>query len=59
MLLIFFEERQKGSHVIFKHSSGKITVVPKHSNKEVMAGTVGKICRDTDISFDDFEKNID
>ena len=54
----YFEERQKGSHIIFKHSNGKITVVPKHSNKEVMAGTVGKICRDIDVSFDDFEKSI-
>lgn len=57
-LLGYFEERQKGSHIIFKHANGKITVVPKHSNKEVMAGTVGKICKDIDVSFDDFEKGI-
>ncbi len=54
----FTEERQKGSHIIFKNSKGKITVVPKHGNGEVMGGTVGKICRDIDVPFDDFERNI-
>lgn len=57
-ILGYFEERQKGSHIIFKHTNGKITVVPKHSNGEVMAGTVGKICRDIDVLYEDFEKHI-
>lgn len=57
-ILWYFEEHQKGSHIIFKHSEGKITVVPKHTNGEVMAGTVGKICRDIDVLYDDFEKYI-
>lgn len=54
----YYIDRQKGSHVIFKNSNGKITVVPKHSNGEVVGGTVGKICNDIDISFDEFEKFI-
>ncbi len=54
----YFEHRQKGSHVIFLHKSGKVTVVPKHSNGEVAGGTVGKICRDINVSFDEFEKSI-
>lgn len=57
-ILGYFEERQKGSHIIFKHNNGKITVVPKHTNGEVMAGTVGKICRDIDILYEDFDKYI-
>ncbi len=51
----YLENRQKGSHVIFKNEAGKITVVPKHSNGEVVGGTVGKICRDIGVSFDEFE----
>lgn len=54
----YFKERQKGSHVIFVNSEGRITVVPKHGNGEVMAGTVGKICRDIEVLFSDFEKHI-
>ncbi len=54
----YFKTRQKGSHVIFVNEIGKITVVPKHSNGEVMAGTVGKICRDIDVLYYEFEKHI-
>jgi predicted RNA binding protein YcfA (HicA-like mRNA interferase family) len=52
----YFEERQKGSHIIFKNISGHITVVPKHSNGEVRGGTLGKILRDIEIKNDEFEK---
>ncbi len=55
----YFEQRQKGSHVIFMDKVGKITVVPKHSNGEVVSGTIHKICRDISVSFNDFEKGID
>lgn len=51
----YYEDRQKGSHIIFENKNGNITVVPKHSNGEVMAGTVSKICRDIDIPYDTFE----
>ena len=27
--------RQKGSHVFYKHSDGRTTVVPIHSNKDI------------------------
>lgn len=54
----YIENRQKGSHIIFENSYGKITVVPKHSKGEVMAGTVGKICRDIDVLYDDFKMHI-
>jgi len=51
----YYEDRQKGSHVVFENQEGKVTVVPKHSNGEVMAGTVSKICRDIDIPYRTFE----
>jgi predicted RNA binding protein YcfA (HicA-like mRNA interferase family) len=54
----YFEHRQKGSHIIFLHESGKVTVVPKHSHGEVAGGTVGKICRDIGVSYKEFEKFI-
>jgi predicted RNA binding protein YcfA (HicA-like mRNA interferase family) len=54
----YFVDRQKGSHVMFKNVRGQITVVPKHSNGEVVSGTVNKICKDIGVSFEDFEKGI-
>ncbi|HCC06416.1 TPA: hypothetical protein DEP94_03625 [Candidatus Nomurabacteria bacterium] len=54
----YIKTRQRGSHIIFVNNEGKITVVPKHTNGEVMAGTVGKICRDIDILYEEFEKHI-
>jgi predicted RNA binding protein YcfA (HicA-like mRNA interferase family) len=52
----YFEKRQKGSHIIYENSLGEITVVPKHSNKEVRAGTLSKILRDVEITNAEFEK---
>lgn len=54
----YFEKRQKGSHVIFMNVRGEVTVVPKHSNGEVVGGTVGKICRDIGVSFQEFEQAL-
>ena len=44
---------------MFINKEGKVTVVPKHSNGEVVSGTVNKICRDIGVSFGDFEKGIE
>jgi predicted RNA binding protein YcfA (HicA-like mRNA interferase family) len=54
----YYEKRQRGSHIIFENQEGKITVVPKHTNGEVMTGTVLKICRDIDIPYNVFEMHI-
>jgi predicted RNA binding protein YcfA (HicA-like mRNA interferase family) len=51
----YYEKRQRGSHIIFENSEGKITVVPKHTNGEVMTGTVLKICKDIDIPYNTFK----
>jgi len=35
--------RQKGSHIIFKHSDGRVTVVPFHKGEEIGRGLLRKI----------------
>ncbi len=46
--------RQKGSHVFFRHSDGRTTIVPNHPGEEIGRGLLKKILRDIDTSVDDF-----
>lgn len=48
--------RIKGSHNILKHSDGRMTVVPVHSNEIIGPGLLTKILQDCEISKDDFLK---
>ena len=50
--------RQKGSHVFFKHSNGRTTIVPRHPGEDIGKGLLRKILRDIDISVEDFYKEI-
>ncbi len=31
----FYEVRQKGSHVCFKHPDGRFTLLPKHGGEDI------------------------
>ena len=46
----WYEQRQKGSHVIMKHNiiSGQLTV-PNHTGKEVKKGLLNSILKQADI----------
>ncbi len=46
--------RVHGSHLIFKHSDGRMTVVPRHGNEELGRGLLRKIAEDVRISSDEF-----
>ncbi len=50
--------RQSGSHVIFKQSDGRITVVPNHPGEKIGRGLLRKILRDIDISVEEFMEGI-
>jgi len=45
----------KGSHVRFKHSDGRRTVVPVHGNEELGKGLVLSILRQINMSKEEFE----
>jgi len=45
----------KGSHVVYKHSDGRRTVVPCH-NRPVRIGTLRAILRQADITTKEFLK---
>ena len=46
----FFKDRQKGSHLIMKHSNGRRVVIPIHPGKDIPRGTLKAILEDADIT---------
>lgn len=49
-------ERTHGSHLVFKHPDGRITVIPRHGNQEIGRGLLRKIAEDTRMPAEDFAK---
>ena len=48
--------RKRGSHVVLKHSDGRLTVVPVHAGEEIGRGLLNKIIKDTGLSKEEFIK---
>ena len=51
--------RVRGSHLVFKHADGRMTVVPRHGKEEIGRGLLRKIAEGIRISPDDFAKILD
>jgi len=53
----FLEHRQKStSHLMMKHSDGRRTIVPMHSNKDIPKGTLLAILKDIQITKEELIK---
>jgi len=52
--LDFIPRQGKGSHVVFKHSDGRRTVIPAHKHP-IRTGTLRAILRQIDLSVEDFK----
>jgi predicted RNA binding protein YcfA (HicA-like mRNA interferase family) len=48
----FFETRQKGSHVFFRHQDGRTTTVPKHKGRDISRPLLREILREIEIEID-------
>ena len=46
----------KGSHIRFKHSDGRRTVVPVHGNEELGIGLINEILKQIELSREEYEK---
>ena len=56
LLQLGFEQRDaEGSHVFFKHSDGRTTVIPVHG-KDISRGLLRKILNDVRLSLKDYSK---
>ena len=54
---IGFERIQgKGSHIRFKHSDGRRTVVPVHGNEKLGKGLIREILKQIKLSREEFMK---
>ncbi|MFA4887270.1 MAG: type II toxin-antitoxin system HicA family toxin [Candidatus Nanoarchaeia archaeon] len=52
-------DRQKGSHMTFKHPDGRITVIPNHPGEELGPGLLNKIIKEElKITREEFMKLI-
>jgi predicted RNA binding protein YcfA (HicA-like mRNA interferase family) len=54
-ILGFSERDAEGSHLFFRHTDGRTTVIPLH-NRELSKGLLGKILNDIQLSTDEYEK---
>lgn len=52
----FYEVRQKGSHLCFKHPDGRFTLVPCHSGEDIDRGLLRKILKEIEVSYEGFSK---
>jgi len=46
----------KGSHIRFKHSDGRRTVVPVHGNEDLGRGLLREILRQINLSKEEYEE---
>ncbi len=46
--------RKHGSHVVMKHSDGRITVVPVHAGEDISVGLLLKIMKDAKLEREEF-----
>jgi len=54
----FYEVRQKGAHLFFKHPDGRFTLAPLHSNEDIGRGLLRQILKEIEISPQEFSKYL-
>jgi predicted RNA binding protein YcfA (HicA-like mRNA interferase family) len=52
----YVETRQTGSHLILKHTDGKMLVVPVHRGKDLPKGLFLRVLKDAGFTLDDFHE---
>ncbi len=55
----FQKVRQRGSHLILKHSDGRLTVVPVHPGEQIGRGLLSKIIKDAKLTKEEFLKLLE
>jgi len=55
----FVYEHTTGSHIVYKHPDGRITIIPLHSGEEIGPGLLNKIIKkDLGISREEFMRKL-
>lgn len=50
----FEQARQKGSHVIFQHSDGRVLAVPNHPGEDLTRPLIRSMLRQIDVSVEEY-----
>lgn len=50
--------RQRGSHVIFRHSDGRSTTVPNHPGRDISKPLLSQILREIEVSVDELLEEL-
>ena len=48
--------RQKGSHALWQHDDGRVTIVPVHRGEDIGRGLLRQIVRDVSIDLEEFAR---
>jgi len=48
--------RQKGSHALWQHDDGRVTIVPVHRGEDIGRGLLRQISRDVGIDLEEFAR---
>lgn len=54
----FYEVRQRGAHICFKHPDGRFTLVPKHSGEDIGRGLLRQILKEIRLTPEEFPKYL-
>jgi predicted RNA binding protein YcfA (HicA-like mRNA interferase family) len=54
----FERVRQKGSHVIYRHTDGRTTTIPHHGSRLLARPLLREILRESEITVDEYNEIV-
>ena len=58
LCLGFLKVRQKGSHVLYRHSDGRTTTVPFHTGKDLPRPLIRDILGEINLTVDEYNNMV-
>ncbi len=55
----FQRVRQKGSHVVYRHTDGRTTTVPNHRGRDLARPLIREILREIEITPEQFREELE
>lgn len=55
----FVAVRQKGSHVFYRHSDGRVTTVPNHAGRDLARPLTREILREIELTPERFRADLE
>lgn len=59
MAIGFRRVRQKGSHVFYKHTDGRITTIPHHKGRILARPLIREILREIEAPIEEYSKYLE